>query len=454
MANPFDLYMNDLSKYPNASTMEAPAQGGDIMSEINKLLAQPQKKEVAKKKQPPKSEQDQPNPSAAPAKPQLGKRDGTEETEGFKSLSERTSNNASMLEPFQLERAIKQITGGQFRYRTPDVTDKLTKIVTPGVDKVENFEGMPAYLQQEEGLKHLQELAKIKNSVAPQFDLSPLVAMADRWSGGNLSKAYKRPEGPQDVADRAFDTESDIQKRRETLSAQLEDMIKTQKAGYDTEKLIEAITRGNKQETIPEHAPRAPSTAGERMDRTDSKDLAKQLSPFASIVSQFKDLDKEIGGIDNWKGQDVPGMGLTGRVPLAGLGAKGSKIKELVTGIQNDLLYMRSGAQINEQEFKRLSEAIGGGLLSTDRDRVQGLKNFKNVLGVTLKAKAAGFEPTLVDRYIARGGIGEAAINSIGRGGGNAAPSGPAVGARKTYQGKTYEFKGGANVKANWSEVK
>jgi len=278
-------------------------------------------------------------------------------------------------------------------------------------------------------VKQYEETLKQAQTEPHALDLSPFYKLIDWRSGSNLSRGYRPPV-------------SNTQKKLATLKEMIEarggvaklqqDLLTIGKGGSDVKELLRRVenfvqnsegavktdTQSGQSTNSNKSTTGRPGVSSAQFNAL-SKQLGDKMAPFIGLVTQFNKLDKELGGIDNWKGKDIPGSGATGWAPLFALSSKGSVNKELITGIQNELLYLKSGAQINEQEYKRLTQAIGGGLMSSDRDRINGLKTFRDVLQNIFQSRQASFPKEVVDAYVSRGGLGYHDVAKIGAGGGN-----------------------------------
>jgi hypothetical protein len=255
---------------------------------------------------------------------------------------------------------------------------------------IAQVEQIPRVEQQQRQLANLSRLAAA-SVPSPQVDLSALGAYVETITGRNPLRGYRPPPTPEEIAARGLQAAVTVQDQSAKLLDQVSGLARltsTSKSGDVRQRLADERALFN---------------------------LSNKLTPFAGLIQNFKDLDETIGGFENWTQEDIPGVGLTGKFPLFALSDKGSEISELVTGLRNQLLYLRSGAQINEQEFQRLSRSLGAVTFASDRDLIQGLKNFKSEMKGVFLARSAGFKPEIVDLYRSQGGPSVDLIDTIGK---------------------------------------
>lgn len=143
--------------------------------------------------------------------------------------------------------------------------------------------------------------------------------------------------------------------------------------------------------------------------RQRTKDLSKELNRagIPTIRVTFDNLNKVIpGGIDNYTGENIPGIGGgAALVPIGRLTKEGRRMRQLAIGLGNQILKLRSGAQINESEARRILSELGidqavgeGGGVSavfrgtrSDQDFVNGVRDARRSVNAVETNLAAGF---------------------------------------------------------------
>lgn len=101
-------------------------------------------------------------------------------------------------------------------------------------------------------------------------------------------------------------------------------------------------------------------------------------------------------------GDDIPGVGVGGglRPTVFGLaGKEGSKVRQLVAGLQNITIKDRSGANVTAPEFVRFKEEFGGGKFKTEQQFRQGLQQALNSYRERLRNAYAGYRPEIRGQY-------------------------------------------------------
>lgn len=94
---------------------------------------------------------------------------------------------------------------------------------------------------QKKGIGDLENQAKAYADMPTQTDLSPLMALADTWYGGNLQKGYKSPTNPEERIQQLYALQQGIQKARGGLSESEIAALKDQIQGRIKLKELEAM---------------------------------------------------------------------------------------------------------------------------------------------------------------------------------------------------------------------
>lgn len=84
---------------------------------------------------------------------------------------------------------------------------------------------------QRSSIEKLREYQADLGKQEAQFDLSPLMALADQWTGSNLSQGYKRPETAAEKKARAMQIEQTIAGQNSKITDDELGLLKTQMMG-------------------------------------------------------------------------------------------------------------------------------------------------------------------------------------------------------------------------------
>lgn len=138
---------------------------------------------------------------------------------------------------------------------------------------------------------------------------------------------------------------------------------------------------------------------------------AKEADEFSGFVRSLTNLDEtmDIYGPTG----DLPGFGLTGGVPSIMLSDEGKQLRQDYKAVQNGIVYLLSGKQINEAEGRRLAEQLGGTIENgtfkitkqfTDDQLRRGVQNVTAQIADKLHNTGAFLSPEALDLYNERGG--------------------------------------------------
>lgn len=119
---------------------------------------------------------------------------------------------------------------------------------------------------------------------------------------------------------------------------------------------------------------------------------AKTSSGAEEVLKEIDDLEKIILSEPTDKGDSIPFFGKSAqaqgvKIPFIapyGVSEKGQEYRTIRESINNRLLYLRSGAQINDKEYRRLSGMLPE-LFRSDKVDLQQLERFKNEFAIILK---------------------------------------------------------------------
>lgn len=133
----------------------------------------------------------------------------------------------------------------------------------------------------------------------------------------------------------------------------------------------------------------------------------KRMEPIQGMLTSYNYLDKLVGGFENAKVRDIPGVGSERYLPMGLQSERGSEIKQAYEDLKNQLLYARSGKAINESEYQRLSLALGSSYFSTDREFIEAMNRFGNEMKDVMRQKEAAIRsvnPEVLKLYKQGGG--------------------------------------------------
>lgn len=148
------------------------------------------------------------------------------------------------------------------------------------------------------------------------------------------------------------------------------------------------------------------------------KDFSNDLSRtnLDKIWGQLDRIDSLINQSESKFSGDVAGYGQSNLVPLVALTEEGQEIRQSVQGLQNQLIYDRSGAAITSEELRRLATELGTSKTMSDARLKQGLMEYRSQLTDVARNILSGYPKSVLISYLARGGSdvvrGVANINS------------------------------------------
>lgn len=273
-------------------------------------------------------------------------------------------------------------------------------------------ESLPGYQAQQGGIDRLSDLARMSVDQPVMVDLSPLMSLAEGYSGKKI--AYKAPESQSDRQQKLIAYAAKLQDDRRDLFKNALEAIKAQKTGT-LQSLAERIVADKVQQGAEDPAKfDRPARGGKGYDPTkDLQKLQKSMEPLVGIQTALgatrAAVEEAIGGpLANWtEKQDIPGVGATGWIPQAMLSDRGANIQQQWMKLKNAITYAESGKAITAEEAARLNAALGGSKLNKDRDMVIGIQNVERALSDMMRQKEAQIRaphPEVIDLYRRGGG--------------------------------------------------
>lgn len=312
-----------------------------------------------------------------------------------------------------------------------------TVVVQPGVLPKEKMEAAMALYQESPEYKSQKDLLGQLDQFYPDLmrlaaekpvgtDMTPALKLADTFFGSNFASGYKAPqqEDLQGMLTEYFKTKAS---QRNKMADQATDFLKAVITPGTTLKTLEQLALQNAANVGTQRPPAVPAGAF-RYDpqkiNSDVQKLGDDVGGFAGVTSIYKRIDDLVGGLNKWSGQEIPGTGLTGLVPEPLLSEKGRELRQLVQSLMNEQIYEKSGAAINNQEFYRLSQALGANPFSSDQALVSGMKNWARTLEQIMSQREKKYRPEVREVWDRRGGLtAEKWAKMIGGGGGVAPKS-------------------------------
>jgi hypothetical protein len=201
-----------------------------------------------------------------------------------------------------------------------------------------------------------------------------------------------------------------IQDDQRDLAKNVADYVGKFKGGYSQDQNTKSsgdtyvISSGN----APKTATVAAAAVPEKLLDAHEKRMRDLEGLKESFVATQNALGKAGIDIDNYNGEDIPGAGESKYIPTALLSPAGSDIKQTFTQLKTDLQYAKSGKQINEAEYRRLSQALGDSYFSGDRELVGALKRFRTTFAEIMRNREGavrGLHPEVIDIFRQGGGF-------------------------------------------------
>lgn len=273
---------------------------------------------------------------------------------------------------------------------------------------------------------------ELLNKPVPK-DLSGLLGAIDSITGSQLSRNYKAPETAQERAKQITDMEKYILQQERSFSntemQRLQTMLKAQKSDQNVEQLDMlyqnalaqeklAAQRGQKTVRAQEKG-RAESYKRERDMERNLQQYGKKVGDIApAVLDSLQKMDTAIGGIDNVNNPaDIPGIGpAMTYVPDILLTDEGSSIRQYGIDLVTNMIYMKTGKQINETEAARILRGLGMGADAKVSTFRKGVRNLKDQLLKIMENKRASFTPEVQQEWRDRGGVSAADFAAIGSG--------------------------------------
>ena len=150
-----------------------------------------------------------------------------------------------------------------------------------------------------------------------------------------------------------------------------------------------ATRQGVKEEPVSEPKPQI---EGEVKTSTGAEEVLSEIAELENII---KSEPKDSGASIPFFGKSAQAQGV--KIPFVapyGVSEKGQAYRTLRESINNRLLYLRSGAQINDKEYQRLSGMLPE-LFRADKVDLQQLERFKNEFTGILSRLQTGRRATI-----------------------------------------------------------
>jgi hypothetical protein len=109
--------------------------------------------------------------------------------------------------------------------------------------------------------------------------------------------------------------------------------------------------------------------------------------------------------LDSENAPDIGGMGLMGGLrPDFLTSSDDVAFRQEIKGLANQLLKVRSGAAVTDQEYKRFLEEVGSGNFSTEQNLFSGLKKMKRDIVDQTKNATKVYGDDVLNTYLDRTG--------------------------------------------------
>ena len=102
---------------------------------------------------------------------------------------------------------------------------------------------------------------------------------------------------------------------------------------------------------------------------------------------------------------DLEGFGLGATKPDWAVSTDAQDLRQQITKLFNIDLAERSGAAVTKQELDRLKDEFKSGAWKTDRQLVQGIRKYRELLESYKKHAFSGYTQEVVNRYQEQGGL-------------------------------------------------
>jgi hypothetical protein len=248
--------------------------------------------------------------------------------------------------------------------------------------------------QQEGSISSMEDSLKKYLARERKTDLSPLLALADSWSGSNLLKAYNRPETQEERDAKVLQIQNLIAKQRGELTDNELSLLKSRASEL-------ASDRRNS-----DYYKNVRALAGMQFKEDEAleskvKDLSKRTELFPSI----KEAIQTVEGLIPENGK-IPGIGVgQAKLPMFALPETGRKLRQSLIDLYRAKVYMTSGKTINESEAADGMKSIGISWDAGPDDLRNGYNNLKKSIISELKQREAGYPEAAKKKLKLQGGI-------------------------------------------------
>lgn len=189
-----------------------------------------------------------------------------------------------------------------------------------------------------------------------------------------------------------FDTRTPGQPVSEDVVGQVSPHVPKTPGG---EYKVEPVIKGTR---VERERAKAVKDLSDDMGKTGAPRLENILSRIEAALSPAISKKGEVVG-------DIPGYGATAALPDWAITREGQDLRQDLVKLFNIELAERSGAAVTKQELDRLRDEFKAGMFKTDRQLVQGIRNYRSLLEDYKKAVFAGYGEDVKDQYWGQGGL-------------------------------------------------
>lgn len=287
-----------------------------------------------------------------------------------------------------------------------------------------NEKGVKSLKDQGEGLNHLRDqigLALANRNAG--LDLSALASLTDAWTGSHLAHDYARPDYDKQNQT-IYGLEQALQRGRNDLSENELGLLKSQ-LGFEGERMAAKERAAAQAESRRQHDEEMKTRRAELADKNVESDIQRLggvLGDSAPLVGKLQQVDTILNKYS--AGSDIPGVGETDAwKPDFFTSKDGTDLRQVVQGIQSDVIRMYSGTAASEGEVRRIANSLGSKLTQGDEQFRYGMQELNEAIHRAQAEKEARFRPEVVSKYRSRGGVNSEALSGLTYGAAQKAPA-------------------------------
>jgi hypothetical protein len=275
---------------------------------------------------------------------------------------------------------------------------------------------MPEFQDRAQGVRNLEALQDQYAAMPMQLDLSPLMALADTWTGSKLADSYRKPQSEQERLGALLGFERAAQEGRESASDFLIKSLEPQMTGETLAQQILSATQGIQQGAAAEDPRKFERSTGLKPYDVD-KAVERHEKNVRPIQDTYARLEYALEAVKPYLGKkDIPGIGAwDSRKPDFMASPDEVKIRQSRQDVLNELNRLTSGATVTPQESQRLKAAMGNTFTGGEREYVEGMARIGRVLREIMAGREAAFKgrrPEVIDAFGRGGGTTSDRMNA------------------------------------------